>query len=70
MSMEERHDPAKIEELINEIESVQSDLTVALNKVWEFKPPLSECEAPIGWASSGVERLLEYLEDQKKAAQG
>lgn len=59
---------AAIEALINRVESLQVDLGVVNEEVWNTEPLLPECERAIDAASNGLNQLVEYLEDQKKAA--
>jgi hypothetical protein len=59
---------AAIEALINRVESLQVDLGEINEDVWNTEPLLPECEGAIDAAISGLDRLANYLEDQKKAA--
>lgn len=59
---------AAIEKLINAGEEIQVLIADLSGQVWDHRPMLDECERPIEAASNGVDRLVDYLEDQKKAA--
>jgi hypothetical protein len=56
-----------IEDLINAAESIQSDLMALTDRIWEHVPELSLCEKPCDDAHGGMNSLVDYLEDQKKA---
>lgn len=59
---------AAIEKLISEGEDIQVLIADLASKIWDHTPFFPECERPIDNATNGVDNLVEFLEDQKKAA--
>jgi len=58
---------AAIEKLISEGEDIQVLIADLTSKIWDHTPFFPECERLIDNATNGVDNLVDYLEDQKKA---